>query len=68
MADTINPLALSFVYPSLTRPIMNSIYDDRPRKGKCAMRGSCGKTSMFGADLPCPDSGNADEVSVTSNA
>ncbi|WWC92719.1 uncharacterized protein L201_007678 [Kwoniella dendrophila CBS 6074] len=37
--------------------------DDPPRRGKgiCAMRGSCGRTSMFGADLPCPDDGNATE-------
>ncbi|OCF62140.1 niemann-Pick C1 protein [Kwoniella mangroviensis CBS 10435] len=37
--------------------------DDPPRRGKgvCAMRGSCGRTSIFGADLPCPDDGNATE-------
>ncbi|OCF34304.1 niemann-Pick C1 protein [Kwoniella heveanensis BCC8398] len=35
--------------------------DDPPRRGKgvCAMRGSCGRTSMFGAELPCPDDGDA---------
>jgi len=30
--------------------------------GICAMRGSCGRASMFGADLPCPDNGPADNV------
>ncbi|WRT69611.1 uncharacterized protein IL334_006600 [Kwoniella shivajii] len=37
--------------------------DDPPRRGKgvCAMRGSCGRTSMFGAELPCPDDGHASE-------
>jgi Niemann-Pick C1 protein len=42
---------------------IDATFDDRLKAGKCAMRGSCGKTSMFGAELPCPDSGKADEVS-----
>ncbi|WWC73799.1 uncharacterized protein I206_107771 [Kwoniella pini CBS 10737] len=35
--------------------------DEPVRRGKgiCAMRGSCGRTSIFGADLPCPDDGNS---------
>jgi hypothetical protein len=32
--------------------------------GRCAMRGNCGRTSMFGADLPCPDDGPADKVGL----
>ncbi|BEJ13785.1 hypothetical protein CspHIS471_0309590 [Cutaneotrichosporon sp. HIS471] len=36
---------------------------DPPRgPGICAMRGSCGRASMFGAELPCPDSGSATEM------
>ncbi|KAL1406562.1 niemann-Pick type C-related protein 1 [Vanrija albida] len=30
--------------------------------GVCAMRGSCGRASMFGAELPCPDHGQADKI------
>ncbi|KAK4687526.1 hypothetical protein P7C73_g2603, partial [Tremellales sp. Uapishka_1] len=34
---------------------------EHPRRGEgiCAMRGSCGRASLFGADLPCPDDGDA---------
>ena len=39
--------------------------DDPPRRGEaiCAMRGSCGRATMFGEELPCPDHDNATEVS-----
>ena len=47
---------------------MDALDDKRPRAGKCAMRGSCGKTSIFGAELPCPDSGDADKVSLSYDA
>lgn len=33
------------------------------KAGYCAMRGNCGRATMFGAELPCPDDGKADEVS-----
>ncbi|ORX37840.1 vacuolar membrane protein [Kockovaella imperatae] len=38
--------------------------EDPPRRGQgiCAIRGSCGKTSILGAELPCPDDGDATEV------
>lgn len=38
---------------------------DPPRRGQgvCAMRGNCGSVSRFGAQLPCPDDGDASEVS-----
>jgi Niemann-Pick C1 protein len=29
-------------------------------KGRCAMRGHCGKESFFGGELPCPDNGPAE--------
>ena len=28
-------------------------------KGRCAIRGQCGKQSFFGSELPCPDNGLA---------
>lgn len=30
-------------------------------KGRCAIRGHCGKQGFFGRDLPCPDNGLAEE-------
>lgn len=30
-------------------------------KGRCAIRGQCGKKSFFGGELPCPDNGLAQE-------
>ena len=30
-------------------------------KGRCAIRGHCGKKSIFGGELPCPDNGVAEE-------
>lgn len=34
------------------------------KAGYCAMRSNCGRATMFGAELPCPDDGKADEVST----
>ena len=31
--------------------------------GRCAIRGTCGKKSFFGPELPCPDNGLAEEPS-----
>lgn len=31
--------------------------------GRCAIRGHCGKQSLFGSELPCPDNGLAEEPS-----
>lgn len=28
-------------------------------EGRCAIRGHCGKQSIFGGELPCPDNGLA---------
>lgn len=30
-------------------------------KGRCAIRGQCGKQTFFGGELPCPDNGKAEE-------
>jgi Niemann-Pick C1 protein len=32
-------------------------------KGRCALRGHCGKQGFFGSDLPCPDNGPAEAPS-----
>lgn len=32
--------------------------------GRCAIRGTCGKKSLFGPELPCPDNGVAEEPSA----
>ena len=29
--------------------------------GRCAIRGQCGKKSLFGGELPCPDNGVAED-------
>jgi Niemann-Pick C1 protein len=29
--------------------------------GRCSIRGNCGKKSVFGRDLPCPDNGLAED-------
>lgn len=29
--------------------------------GRCSIRGTCGKKSFFGKELPCPDNGLAEE-------
>ena len=29
--------------------------------GRCAIRGHCGKQSIFGGELPCPDNGLAED-------
>jgi Niemann-Pick C1 protein len=31
-------------------------------KGRCAIRGQCGKQSIFGGELPCPDNGRAKDL------
>ena len=30
-------------------------------KGRCAMKGQCGKKSFFGGQLPCPDNTKAED-------
>lgn len=34
-------------------------YTTKHEKGRCAIRGNCGKQSFFGGELPCPDNGLA---------
>lgn len=35
------------------------VYTPIHEAGRCAIRGTCGKKSFFGAELPCPDNGLA---------
>ena len=35
-------------------------YTTKHEKGRCALRGQCGKQSLFGGELPCPDNGAAE--------
>ncbi|KAF2192850.1 multidrug efflux transporter AcrB transmembrane domain-containing protein [Zopfia rhizophila CBS 207.26] len=34
---------------------------EKHEKGRCAIRGHCGKQGFFGSDLPCPDNGLAEK-------
>ena len=34
-------------------------------KGRCAIRGHCGKQSLFGGELPCPDNDLAHQPKVS---
>lgn len=36
-------------------------WTQKHEKGRCAIRGQCGKKSFFGGELPCPDNGFAQE-------
>ena len=46
-------LSSSFVFADL--------YTPKHEAGRCAIRGTCGKDSFFGPELPCPDNGLATE-------
>ncbi|KAL2830459.1 patched family-domain-containing protein [Aspergillus cavernicola] len=48
--------ALSFLPQSLAQG-ETKIHE----KGRCAIRGHCGKQSFFGGELPCPDNGLAED-------
>lgn len=39
----------------------NTGLTEKHEAGRCAIRGQCGKRSIFGADLPCVDNGLATE-------
>ncbi|QDS71947.1 hypothetical protein FKW77_000886 [Venturia effusa] len=52
-------LAVTSIAPSI-----QAADDTLPQKheaGRCAIRGTCGKTGFFGSELPCPDNGPAKE-------
>lgn len=38
-----------------------SPWTSRHEAGRCAIRGQCGKQSLFGKELPCPDNGLAED-------
>lgn len=37
------------------------LYTPKHEAGRCAIRGHCGKKSLFGKQLPCPDNGLAED-------
>jgi Niemann-Pick C1 protein len=41
--------------PALAGPNLTAVHE----KGRCAIRGQCGKQGFFGSELPCPDNGLA---------
>lgn len=48
---------------ALHAPVVDVHPQAKGKAGYCAMRGNCGRATMFGAELPCPDDGKADQVS-----
>ena len=62
LISIISALFILHRHPPIIMP--SSSTQLRSGKGICAMRGTCGKTSMFGADLPCPDDSDATVVST----
>ncbi len=49
-------IGLLFVTEALCEP-----YSPIHEAGRCSIRGNCGKKSLFGKPLPCPDNGLAEE-------
>ncbi|GAA5983298.1 hypothetical protein JCM11641_002254 [Rhodosporidiobolus odoratus] len=60
------PLSLALTSPplSLDSPTSDSLSPPPPtlsrQPGCCALRGSCGRKSTFGGEIPCPDNGPAE--------
>lgn len=59
---TFPALFFLHLHSLITMPPASS--KSRTGRGICAMRDTCGRTSMFGADLPCPDDNDATVVST----
>jgi Niemann-Pick C1 protein len=55
MIATAGLLALA-AGPALAKPDWTTKHE----KGRCAIRGHCGKQGFFGSELPCPDNGLAE--------
>jgi Niemann-Pick C1 protein len=47
---------------ALLHAVSAELSTPKHEKGRCAIRGHCGKTGFFGRDLPCPDNGKARET------
>lgn len=45
----------------LSNQALCELYTPKHEAGRCSIRGNCGKKSLFGAELPCPDNGLAEE-------
>lgn len=52
----LSVLAIASTCLAKERPLTS-----KHEKGRCALRGQCGKKSLFGSDLPCPDNEPAEE-------
>ena len=46
---------------SATASASDGNWTTKHEKGRCAMKGQCGKKSFFGGELPCPDNSLAEE-------
>ena len=63
-SSTLLSLALLWIVlvPSIFGLSLDAIQQDAiHEKGRCSIRGQCGKTGFFGKELPCPDNGPAEE-------
>ena len=65
MLDTRSLKSLLLLTVVVVLSLCSSVYGDEAQtkheKGRCSIRGQCGKTGFFGKELPCPDNGFAEE-------
>ena len=54
-------LLTTLVLMSLCSPASGVESSVKHEKGRCSIRGQCGKTGFFGKQLPCPDNDLAKE-------
>ncbi|KAI9730106.1 MAG: hypothetical protein M1834_006098 [Cirrosporium novae-zelandiae] len=57
-------LTLALLLPLTNFVAADEGWTDIHEKGRCALRGQCGKESLFGSQLPCPDNGLAEDPSA----
>jgi len=50
-----------FLLAAALQSVSAELYTPKHEAGRCAIRGHCGKKSLFGKQLPCPDNGPAEE-------
>lgn len=56
--STASCLAIAALFPA----VLAELPTPKHERGRCAIRGHCGKTGFFGRQLPCPDNGEAKEA------
>jgi Niemann-Pick C1 protein len=63
--DRINGMAFTLRYALLGVALLGTVgaepFTPKHEAGRCAIRGNCGKQSLFGGELPCVDNGLAEE-------